>query len=305
MRHGLLAFSVRIRLALAGRSSMRTRVHPAAGVRFASISLIAGLILGALFLAAEGVAELRESGPDRFDVVVLDAGHGGHDEGATGPSGLREKDLVLDITRRLAKRLEKQGVRVVLTRNSDRFLSLEERTAVANDARADLFLSIHANASPSRKPQGIETYFASLDATDDAARETAKRENSAFGESASAYQSADPLAAILGDLIETQHLQESSEFAKLAQAELASVGRIRSRGVKQAPFVVLMGVQMPASLVEVGFITNPDEEKGLRRTRDREMIADALAEAVTAFAARYDARRGQSTEVSRERVSAR
>ena len=161
------------------------------------------------------------------------------------------------------------------------------------------------NASPSRKPRGIETYFASLDATDDAARDTARRENSAFGKSASPLPASDPLATILGDLIETQHLQESSEFAKLAQAELASVGRGRSRGVKQAPFVVLMGVQMAASLVEIGFITNPDEEKGLRRTHEREMIADALANAVTAFAARYDARRGMRTERSHERFSAR
>jgi N-acetylmuramoyl-L-alanine amidase len=196
-------------------------------------------------------------------------------------------------------------MRVVLTRNSDRFLSLEERTAVANDARADLFLSIHANASPSRQPRGIETYFASLDATDDAARATAQRENSAFGDAASPLPASDPLAAILGDLIETQHLQESSEFAKLAQAELASVGRGRSRGVKQAPFVVLMGVQMPASLVEIGFITNPDEEKGLRREREREMIADALADAVIAFGARYDARRGLRTELSHDGLSAR
>lgn len=229
---------------------------------------------------------------DRFDAIVLDAGHGGHDEGATGPSGLHEKDLVLDVTKLLAARLRERGVNVVLTRTRDEFLSLEERTAVANDARADLFLSIHANASPSRKPRGIETYFASLDATDDAARATAERENSAFGAAAPSFETADPLAAILGDLIETQHLQESSEFAKLAQAELSNVGRARSRGVKQAPFVVLMGVQMPASLVEIGFLTNPDDEKGLRRSQKREAIADALAEAVMSFADRYDARRG-------------
>jgi N-acetylmuramoyl-L-alanine amidase len=266
---------------------------------------VGSLILGMMWPALESPAAGRESGPDRFDVIVLDAGHGGQDEGATGPSGLREKDLVLDITKRLAKRLQQRGVHVVLTRDSDRFLSLEERTAVANDARADLFLSIHANASSSRKPSGIETYFASLDATDEAARATAQRENSAFGESARAMQTSDPLAAILGDLIETQHLQESSEFAKLAQSELAAVAHARSRGVKQAPFVVLMGVQMPASLVEIGFITNPDEEQGLRGVRERETIADALAKAVTAFAARYDARRGLRTEVSRERSSAR
>ena len=256
----------------------------------------AALVVCASLLLPQSVssAPASESGAarDRFDAIVLDAGHGGHDEGATGPSGLHEKDLVLDVTNLLASRLRERGVHVVLTRTRDEFLSLEERTAVANDARADLFLSIHANASSSRKPRGIETYFASLEATDDAAMATAERENSAFGASAKDFETTDPLAAILGDLIETQHLQESSEFAKLAQSELANVARARSRGVKQAPFVVLMGVQMPASLVEIGFLTNPDDEKGLRRSRQRAAIADALTEAVMAFADRYDARRG-------------
>ena len=261
-----------------------------------ALATLAGIIACASLLWASLASSASDSKSstayDRFDAIVLDAGHGGHDEGATGPSGLHEKDLVLDVTKLLAARLRERGVEVVLTRAQDEFLSLEKRTAVANDARADLFLSIHANASPSRKPRGIETYFASLDATDDAARATAERENSAFGAAAPSFETADPLAAILGDLIETQHLQESSEFAKLAQAELSSVGRARSRGVKQAPFVVLMGVQMPASLVEIGFLTNPDDEKGLRRSRQRAAIADALAEAVMAFADRYDARRG-------------
>jgi len=259
------------------------------------VGLIAGVVLASWFSPwSPSVASAANStvAADRFDSIVLDAGHGGHDEGATGPSGLHEKDLVLDVTKLLATRLRERGVRVVLTRTRDEFLSLEERTAVANDARADLFLSIHANASSSRKPRGIETYFASLDATDDAARETAERENSAFGVAAPAFEATDPLAAILGDLIETQHLQESSEFAKLAQLELSKVVHARSRGVKQAPFVVLMGVQMPASLVEIGFLTNLDDEKGLRRSRQRAAIADALAEAVMAFAKRYDVRRG-------------
>jgi N-acetylmuramoyl-L-alanine amidase len=229
---------------------------------------------------------------DHFDLVVIDAGHGGHDEGALGPSGLREKDLVLDIARRLARRLQERGVGVVLTRDRDAFLSLEQRTSVANDARADLFLSIHANASRSSKPKGIETYFAALDATDAQARATAERENRALGATAPEARRDDPLAAILGDLIETQHLQESSEFAKLAQEELANIGPTRSRGVKQAPFVVLMGVQMPASLVEIGFLSNASEEASLRRDRQRDAIANALADAVNAFGERYDARRG-------------
>lgn len=279
------------------------------GVGFARASawlfgLAIAAVLSASFAASEARAQAASdpggASKDRFDVVVLDAGHGGHDEGATGPSGLREKDLVLDVSRRLAERLRKRGIRIVMTRSADRFLSLEERTSVANDARADLFLSIHANASPSRRPRGIETYFASLDATDDEARKTAERENEAFGESAQRYERDDPLAAILGSLIETQHLQESSEFAKLAQHELVEIGRARSRGVKQAPFVVLLGVQMPASLVEIGFLSNPDEEKGLRRAARREEIASALDAAIGAFAARYDARRGVRVSRSSE-----
>jgi N-acetylmuramoyl-L-alanine amidase len=229
---------------------------------------------------------------NRFDVVVLDAGHGGRDEGAIGPSGLKEKELVLDVVQRLARRLRSQGLTVVLTRKDDRFLSLEERTAVANDARADLFLSIHANASRSRKPIGVETYFAALDASDEAAQEVAERENTALGATAPSPSFQDPLAAILGDLIESQHMEESSEFAKLAQTRLAAIDRARSRGVKQAPFVVLMGVQMPASLVEIGFLSNPSEEQGLRRSERRETIAAALSDAVVDFAQRYDLRRG-------------
>lgn len=243
------------------------------------------------------------SANDRFDVVVLDAGHGGQDEGAKGASGLREKDLVLDVVRRLARRLEAKGLRVVLTRKEDRFLSLEERTAVANDARADLFLSIHANASRSRKPRGVETFFASLDATDEDARATAERENQALGAKAPERKRSDPLAAILGDLIETQHLRDSSEFAKLAQRELVEANESRSRGVKQAPFVVLMGVQMPASLVEIGFLSNPKEEAGLKKGSRRDSIAKALTTAVLNFGERFDARRGASARGAARRAS--
>ncbi len=238
------------------------------------------------------VAPMAAESLDRFDVVVLDAGHGGRDEGAIGPSGLQEKELVLDVVQRLARRLRDRGLTVVLTRKDDRFLSLEERTGVANDARADLFLSIHANASRSRKPTGVETYFAALDASDESAREVAERENTALGATAPSSSTRDPLAAILGDLIESQHMEESSEFAKLAQTRLSAIDRARSRGVKQAPFVVLMGVQMPASLVEIGFLSNPSEERGLRRSERRDAIAAALSEAVVDFAQRYDRRRG-------------
>jgi N-acetylmuramoyl-L-alanine amidase len=228
--------------------------------------------------------------PDRFDTVVIDAGHGGENHGARGAGGLLEKDLVLDVTLRLAKRLEARGIEVVLTRSDDRFVSLEERTSIANDARGDLFISIHANASRARNARGMETFFVSLEASDEAAQRIANLENQAFGGSEGVAKIAeDPLLGILGDLIATEHLVESQEFARLVQGKLANS---RSRGVKQAPFVVLMGVQMPAALVEIGFLTNPADERDLRSSTERDRLADGLVGAVGEFAERYDARRG-------------
>ncbi|MEN8184843.1 MAG: N-acetylmuramoyl-L-alanine amidase [Myxococcota bacterium] len=230
---------------------------------------------------------------DRFDVVVLDAGHGGEDFGARGVSGRYEKDLVLDVARRLSRRLAARRMRVVMTREVDEFVPLERRTSLANDADADLFVSIHANAARSSEPRGIETFFASLNASDAAAGELAERENRAFASAgASVPAASDPLLAILGDLIATEHLAGSNEFALLAQKRMARLDHMPSRGVKQAPFVVLLGVQMPAALVEVGFLTNPRDETTLGSTESRDRLAAALAEAVLEFGRRYDARRG-------------
>jgi N-acetylmuramoyl-L-alanine amidase len=234
--------------------------------------------------------------PGAFDTVVIDAGHGGDDHGARGANGLLEKQLVLDIARQLTKRLQDQGLNVVMTRSEDRFVPLEERTSIANDARGSLFVSIHANASHYRGVRGIETFFASLDASDEAARKLAEAENLAFSRNEGVVPAtADPLFAILGDLIATEHLMESQEFARLAQRRLATAEAARSRGVKQAPFVVLMGVQMPAVLVEIGFLTNPEEERVLRRESERSRLVEGLAESVAVFRSRYDARRGLDT----------
>jgi N-acetylmuramoyl-L-alanine amidase len=238
-------------------------------------------------LSSGGASEPRS---DRFDTVVIDAGHGGENKGACGAEGLLEKDLVLDVALRLAKRLRARGLEVALTRRDDRFVSLEERTSIANDARGDLFISIHANASHNTGACGIETFFVSLEASDETAQQIANLENQAFGDAGEVAAIAqDPLLGILGDLIATEHLVESQEFAGLVQSQLASG---RSRGVKQAPFVVLMGVQMPAALLEIGFLTNPAEERKLRSSRERDRIAGAVAEAVAEFGERYDARRG-------------
>lgn len=224
-----------------------------------------------------------------FDTVIIDAGHGGEDKGARSAAGLLEKDLVLDVAQRVADRLRMSGLTVVMTRNDDTFIALEQRTSIANDARGDLFVSIHANATPDPTIRGIETFFLALDASDESSSAVAARENRAFGRS-STRPSDDAFMAMIGDMIVTEHLEESNEFARLAQGELA-VGS-EARGVKQAPFVVLEGVQMPASLVEIGFLTNPQDELLLRDSKGKDRIAAALVRATLEFGRRYDARRG-------------
>jgi N-acetylmuramoyl-L-alanine amidase len=262
-------------------------------MRFAvavGFTVVAVLVVGALAPALARAVE--SSGPDRFDTVVIDAGHGGDDAGARGASGLLEKELVLDIAHRLAKRFDGNGLQVILTRSDDTFVPLEERTSIANDARADLFISIHANATHDTTVRGIETFFLSLAASDDHAGQVAQRENQAFRvEDAPAKRSDDALVAIIGDLITNEHMEESNEFARLAQLELAGDPQL-ARGVKQAPFVVLESVQMPAALVEIGFLTNRLDEQLLRRSEERDRIVAALVRAALEFGRRYDARRG-------------
>ncbi|HVP28018.1 MAG TPA: N-acetylmuramoyl-L-alanine amidase [Myxococcota bacterium] len=230
---------------------------------------------------------------DRFDTVVIDPGHGGEDLGAVGPDGVREKDVVLGVALRLAELLRGDGLRVAMTREDDRAVALAERASEANALDADLFLSIHANAAPSPVARGIETFFPALRASDEAAGRVAERENAAFGAAAAPQTGAsDPLLALLGDLVHTEHLAGSGEFARLAHARLAAIDAAPSRGVKQAPFLVLLHVQMPATLVEIGFITNQGEERSLGRPERQAQIAAVLADAVREFRRRHDARRG-------------
>jgi N-acetylmuramoyl-L-alanine amidase len=230
---------------------------------------------------------------EQFDTVVIDAGHGGSDTGAKGFAGTFEKDVALAVARNLAARLRARGVQVVLTRDADVRVPLEQRTAIANDARADLFVSIHANASIDAEIHGSETYFLALEASDSGAAGVAQRENSAFAAEADERIAAlsDPFIALLGDMISTEHLDESSAFAQRVQQELGRLP-VRSRGVKQAMFVVLSGVQMPAALVEIGFVTHKGDENVMIDTDGRKAIVDALEKAVIAFGERYDARRG-------------
>ncbi|HET6440018.1 MAG TPA: N-acetylmuramoyl-L-alanine amidase [Anaeromyxobacter sp.] len=214
--------------------------------------------------------------------IVVDAGHGGHDPGAIGPTRVREKDITLAIALRLARRLREEGFEVVLTRRDDRFLALEERTALANAARGDLFISVHANAHPRRTRVGVETYF--LNVTDDRyAARLAARENGAE------LAAAGDLAHILSDLEAKASAGESLRLARLVQRDVcggvrARVGEVRDLGVKSALFYVLLGARMPAVLVESGFISNRAEERRLASARYQDEVADGIARAVRTFA---------------------
>jgi len=241
----------------------------------------------------------QAAGPLR--TIVLDAGHGGHDPGATGPAGLTEKELVLDVTRRVARLVEdKLDIKVLLTRDNDTFIPLKERTSYANRERADLFVSIHANAHASASHEGVETYFLSSEATDIAARQTAALENSVVQlEKAAPGRPAgreNTLKAILWDLAQSQFLLESSYLAEIVQDSMTRSLRIPNRGVKQAGFYVLGGAAMPAILIEIGFVTNPREEKRLRESKYRDEIARAIFSGIAAYKKHWDQRMRASAE---------
>jgi N-acetylmuramoyl-L-alanine amidase len=260
------------------------------GIRSVVFGPVAGALAVGVALACVVAAHAADDAREQFDTVVIDAGHGGPDTGAKGPAGSLEKDVALAVARNLAAKLRRAGLTVVMTRDADVRVPLEERTAIANDARGDLLVSIHANAAQA-SIHGSETYFLALEASGADAEGVARRENSAFAEEAAAIEAlSDPFIALLGDLIATEHLDESSHFARSVQGQLAEVP-IKSRGVKQAMFVVLSGVQMPAALVEIGFVTHAGDERVITGTRGRAAIVAAIEKAVLAFGERYDARR--------------
>lgn len=215
--------------------------------------------------------------------VVLDAGHGGGDSGTSGPDGLREKDVALDVAKRLGALIqERLGSEVTYTRSDDTFVPLGRRTAIANEANADLFLSIHVNSSPARAASGVETYYLSF-TTSQSAMETAAREN------AGAEQNMHELPDLLRRIALNDKVDESREFASRIQTSLVPVAArvnrgTKDRGIKKAPFVVLIGARMPAVLVEIGFITNSQEEVMMRRGDHRQRIADALYRGVFSYA---------------------
>jgi N-acetylmuramoyl-L-alanine amidase len=185
------------------------------------------------------------------------------------------------------------GFRVVLTRQEDTALSLDERTAIANNNKASLFVSIHANSSRRKNAWGAETYFLSAEASDDESRKLAALENnplSLTGESASLNSD---LKLILWDMAQTQYLQESRDLAEIVQDEFNRSLNIRDRGVKQAPFKVLMGAMMPAVLIEIGFLSNPYEEEKLKGEEYQARVATALEKSILRFKNLYETRRNR------------
>jgi N-acetylmuramoyl-L-alanine amidase len=222
--------------------------------------------------------------------IVIDPGHGGREVGAVGPNGLMEKDVTLAISRKLASALaSKVGARVVLTRHDDSVVSLDQRTALANQYKADLFLSVHMNAAPVKGAKGSETYFLSLEASDELARRAAESENAA---SAATTTASSDLNLILWDLAQQAYLDESSRFAQTIQEEMNAATAVANRGVKQAPFKVLVGATMPAALVEVGFISNPEEEAKLQSEEFQNLMVETLTKAVQRYKTEYETRIG-------------
>ena len=207
--------------------------------------------------------------------IVIDPGHGGKDPGAVSQAR-QEKQIVLSLSKVLHDILVKRGYNVHLTRKTDVYIPIRKRTQLATDQKADLFISIHANASTSRKAVGIETYYLAL-ASDESARITAMREN------AGAEYNMKELEALVGRILKESKSTESRRLAELIQAQLTSGKQVRDRGVKHAPFVVLIGTKVPAVLVEVGFISNPTEGKKLTTKAYQHQLATAIAKGIEQY----------------------
>jgi N-acetylmuramoyl-L-alanine amidase len=215
--------------------------------------------------------------------IVIDAGHGGYDTGTIGPHGLLEKDLCLDVALRLGALIEQKlpGAEVIYTRKDDTFVPLEDRTAIANDAKADLFISIHANSSHDPDARGIETYYLNFSSSPDS-MEVATRENSV------SQQSVHDLQDLIKKIARNDKIEESKELAGDIQDSLTQRLQLvsrdeRNRGVKKAPFVVLIGANMPSILSEISFVSNPNDERLLKKTDQRQRIADGLLRGITSY----------------------
>ena len=251
------------------------------------IDVYAGEAKGVSLPEPQAVIKVPESkGLYNIRTVVIDPGHGGKDPGAIGPKGLREKDITLSVSRKLGKLLKaKHGMNIIYTRTKDRFVSLNRRTQLANSKKADLFVSIHTNASKKRSVRGIETYFLNW-TNEDQAMKVAARENGIPLWKMKKQQGG--LQMILQDLARNNKKEESKKLAYYVQNAMVKAlkkdyRRIEDHGIKFALFYVLVGAEMPSILVEISFVSNREEERRLANNRYRDKIAEAIAKGVKAY----------------------
>ena len=228
------------------------------------------------------------SKPKPIETICIDPGHGGEDLGAIGKSKLQEKNVTLQISLKLKKLIESRtGLRVLMTRNKDSEVSLNTRASIANNQLAQMFISIHANSSFRKSAYGSETYFVSLKATDQESLELAQKENRNLEDPGETIKN-DELKMILWNMAQTEYIRESSKLAEYIQNELNELLDTRNRGVKQAPFRVLMRTAMPAVLIETAFISNSKEEKKLKSEEFLDKIAFAIYNGVSKFIYYYN-----------------
>ena len=227
--------------------------------------------------------------------IVIDPGHGGHDMGTIGPTGLMEKDLCLDVALRLGKIIQQKlpGADIVYTRSDDTFIPLEERTHIANEAKADLFVSIHANSSPDRGARGVETYYLNLRGSPEAMA-VAAREN------AVSQEGIHDLEDVVKQIARTEKIDESKELAEDVQDSLSkriqkTARPVRNRGVRKAPFVVLIGADMPSILTEISFLSNPSDEQLLKKPEHRQRVAEGLYQGVATYLESLNSMAGNSS----------
>ena len=241
-----------------------------------------------LSYSAEKIKKLRDSW--YIDTIVIDAGHGGKDPGTTGKYGLKEKFITLDIAKRVGRLLEKHaGAKVVYTRDEDVFVPVWKRTKIANESNGKLFISVHGNANNNRRVKGFETYILRPGKTDDAV-EVAQRENAVIKleEEVTRYDNLTEDSFIIASLMQNSFMKESEDLGSIIQSELRKSIPSPDRGVKQAGFFVLIGASMPNILIEVGYLSNPQEEKQLRKPGYRQSIAQAIYRGIRRFKDKYE-----------------
>ena len=249
---------------------------------YASMSISLGSVIQKIPIV-ETTDLNKEKKKWQFDTIIIDPGHGGKDPGSVGYKGTKEKDIVLDVSKRLARKIQKNlRVKTILTRDEDVFIRLQDRTKFANINEGDLFISIHVNSNESKKPYGFETYLLRPGRNQEAIN-VALRENAVIELEGNKFEKLTDEQLIQATIAQSGFVQYSEKFAALIQEEIDKRVQSRNRGVKQAGFYVLMGASMPNVLIELGYISNPNEEKKLNSSSYRDMLATSIYYAILKY----------------------